>query len=82
MLMQQAQAEIELEPRAEDLATMDDQHALLQQLDNIMDSTGFTQVDHPGLVRFHMRRLLLRAIPTSKEIKLLHGILRSIRNSL
>jgi len=82
MLAQAAQAEIPVNPREEKLASMADQDALLKQLDEIMDSTGFTEVDHPGLVRFHMRRLLLRAIPTSKEIKLLHGILRSIRNHL
>jgi len=82
MLIQSAADDIEVDDRKESLASMADQDALLKQLDMIMDSTGFTQVDHPGLVRFHMRRLLLRAIPTSKEIKLLHGILRSIRNSL
>jgi len=82
MLTQALDATLEIEARKESLASMADQDALLRQLDKIMDSTGFTQVDHPGLVRFHMRRLLLRAVPTSKEIKLLHGILRSIRNSL
>lgn len=82
MLTQTAQTGIKIEHRQENLASMGDQEALLKQLDHIMEDTGFTQVDHPGLVRFHMRRLLLRAIPTSKEIKLLHGILRAIRNNL
>ena len=82
MLSQSETGDVQIERRQESLASMADQDALLNQLDHIMDDTGFTQVDHPGLVRFHMRRLLLRAIPTSKEIKLLHGILRAIRNHL
>ncbi len=65
-----------------ELASMGDQDAFLQQLDQVMQQTGYLEVDHPGLVRFHLRRLLLRALPTSKEIKMLHGILRSIRKHL
>lgn len=65
-----------------ELASMGDQDALLEQLDQVMQQTGYLELDHPGLVRFHLRRLLLRAIPTSKEIKMLHGILRSIRKHL
>lgn len=65
-----------------ELASMADQDALLEQLDQVMQQTGYLELDHPGLVRFHLRRLLLRAIPSSKEIKMLHGILRSIRKHL
>jgi len=65
-----------------ELASMGDQDALLEQLDHVMQDTGYLELDHPGLVRFHLRRLLLRAVPTSKEIKMLHGILRAIRKHL
>lgn len=68
--------------REEDLASMADQDALLNKLDEVMEKTGYLEMDNPGLVRFHLRRFLLRALPSSKEIKMLHGILRAIRNHL
>ncbi len=65
-----------------ELASMGDQNALLDQLDKVMQHTGYLELDHPGLVSFHLRRFLLRATPSSKEIKMLHGIIRSIRKHL
>ncbi|WNC71411.1 tRNA (cytosine(32)/uridine(32)-2'-O)-methyltransferase TrmJ [Thalassotalea psychrophila] len=50
--------------------------------ESAMQSTGFIQAKHPGIIMTKVRRLFNRARPDGKELKMLRGILASIDKSV
>jgi len=54
---------------------------LYQHFEEALKSTGFIVPSHPGLIMTKLRRLLNRARPDNKEVKMLRGILASVERS-
>jgi len=74
--------EVPIGPPPAERANAADIDAYLQHLNKIMDATGFSDGEKADLARYHLRRLFVRADPTLTELKLLHGILRSVGKKL
>lgn len=53
-----------------------------QHFEQSMLGTGFIQPKHPGMIMTKVRRLINRARPDGKELKMLRGILASIDKSV
>lgn len=73
----------------EQVSVEDEQYPLVeeterfyQHFESAMQSTGFIQPQHPGLIMTKVRRLINRARPDGKELKMLRGILASIDKSV
>jgi len=54
---------------------------LYEHFENALKATGFIVPSHPGLVMTKLRRLLNRARPDSKEVKMLRGMLASVERA-
>lgn len=54
---------------------------LYQHFEDALKATGFIVPSHPGLVMTKLRRLLNRARPDNKEVKMLRGILASVERA-
>lgn len=54
---------------------------MYQHFEDALKTTGFIVPTHPGLVMTKLRRLLNRARPDAKEVKMLRGILSSVERS-
>ncbi len=54
---------------------------LYQHFEKALKATGFITPNHPGLVMTKLRRLLNRARPDIKEVKMLRGILSSVEKA-
>lgn len=54
---------------------------MYEHFEQALKATGFIVPSHPGLVMTKLRRLLNRARPDSKEVKMMRGILASVEKS-
>ena len=54
---------------------------LYQHFEQALTATGFIVPSHPGLVMTKLRRLLNRARPDMKEVKMLRGMLASVERA-
>lgn len=54
---------------------------MYEHFEQALKATGFIVPSHPGLVMTKLRRLLNRARPDSKEVKMVRGILASVEKS-
>ncbi len=54
---------------------------LYEHFENALKATGFIVPSHPGLVMTKLRRLLNRARPDTKEVKMLRGMLASVERA-
>ncbi|WP_039849683.1 tRNA (cytosine(32)/uridine(32)-2'-O)-methyltransferase TrmJ [Grimontia indica] len=59
-------------PLAEDL------ERFYAHLEQVLDTTGFINKSHPGMVMTKLRRLFNRARPESQELNILRGVLSSV----
>ena len=66
----------------------DTEYPLVEETENMyahfeqaLLATGFINENHPGLIMTKLRRLLNRARPDAKEVKMLRGILASVERS-
>jgi len=69
-------------PRPPEKATVGDLEAYLEHLNDVLETTGFLEGEKAEQARLLLRRFHLRADPSQSELKLLHGILRSIRRKI
>jgi len=60
---------------------VEDTERLYQHFEDALKTTGFIVPSHPGLIMTKLRRLLNRARPDVKEVKMLRGILASVEKS-
>ncbi len=60
---------------------VEDTERLYQHFEDALKATGFIVPSHPGLIMTKLRRLLNRARPDVREVKMLRGILASVERS-
>ena len=60
---------------------IEDTERLYQHFEDALKTTGFIVPSHPGLIMTKLRRLLNRARPDVKEVKMLRGILASVERA-
>ncbi len=60
---------------------VEDTERMYQHFEDALKATGFIVPSHPGLVMTKLRRLLNRARPDVKEVKMLRGILASVERA-
>ncbi len=65
----------------EDYPLVEETERLYQHFEQALKATGFITPSHPGLVMTKLRRLLNRARPDAKEVKMLRGILSSVEKA-
>jgi tRNA (cytidine32/uridine32-2'-O)-methyltransferase len=79
---EQAAVEICNESTDEDeYPVVEDTERLYQHFEDALKATGFIVPSHPGLIMTKLRRLLNRARPDVREVKMLRGILASVERS-
>ena len=66
---------------AEEYPVIDETERLYEHFENALKATGFIVPSHPGLVMTKLRRLLNRARPDLKEVKMLRGMLASVERA-
>lgn len=65
----------------EDYPVVEETERLYQHFEDALKATGFIVPSHPGLVMTKLRRLLNRARPDNKEVKMLRGMLASVERA-
>ena len=65
----------------EEYPVVEETERLYQHFEDALKATGFIVPSHPGLVMTKLRRLLNRARPDAKEVKMLRGMLASVERS-
>lgn len=65
----------------EEYPVVEETERLYQHFEDALKATGFIVPSHPGLVMTKLRRLLNRARPDNKEVKMLRGMLASVERS-
>jgi tRNA (cytidine32/uridine32-2'-O)-methyltransferase len=65
----------------EEYPIIEETERLYQHFEDALKGTGFITPSHPGLVMTKLRRLLNRARPDIKEVKMLRGILSSVEKA-
>ncbi len=63
---------------SEQYPVVEETERLYQHFEQVLKTIGFITPNHPGLVMTKLRRLLNRARPDLKEVKMLRGILSSV----
>ncbi len=66
------------ESAEEEYPVVEETERLYEHFENALKATGFIVPSHPGLVMTKLRRLLNRARPDNKEVKMLRGMLASV----
>ncbi len=79
----------EAEPEGQEAVEGEEKYPLVEETERFyqhfeqsMSKTGFIQPKHPGQIMTKVRRLINRARPDGKELKMLRGILASIDKSV
>jgi len=67
-----------VEDDIEEFPVVEETERLYQHFEDALKGTGFITPSHPGLVMTKLRRLLNRARPDVKEVRMLRGILSSV----
>jgi len=70
-----------VEDDTEEFPVVEETERLYQHFEEALKGTGFITPSHPGLVMTKLRRLLNRARPDVKEVRMLRGILSSVEKS-
>jgi tRNA (cytidine32/uridine32-2'-O)-methyltransferase len=65
----------------EEYPVIEETERLYQHFEDALKATGFIVPSHPGLVMTKLRRLLNRARPDNKEVKMLRGMLASVERA-
>jgi tRNA (cytidine32/uridine32-2'-O)-methyltransferase len=65
----------------EEYPVVEETERLYEHFENALKATGFIVPSHPGLVMTKLRRLLNRARPDTKEVKMLRGMLASVERA-
>lgn len=65
----------------EEYPVVEETERLYQHFEDALKATGFIVPSHPGLVMTKLRRLLNRARPDNKEVKMLRGMLASVERA-
>ena len=65
----------------EEYPVVEETERLYEHFENALKATGFIVPSHPGLVMTKLRRLLNRARPDNKEVKMLRGMLASVERA-
>lgn len=65
----------------EEYPIVEETERLYEHFENALKATGFIVPSHPGLVMTKLRRLLNRARPDAKEVKMLRGMLASVERA-
>ncbi|XPF96397.1 tRNA (cytosine(32)/uridine(32)-2'-O)-methyltransferase TrmJ [Colwellia sp. RE-S-Sl-9] len=65
----------------EEYPVLEETERLYQHFEDALKATGFIVPSHPGLVMTKLRRLLNRARPDNKEVKMLRGMLASVERA-
>lgn len=60
---------------------IDETERMFEHFEQALKATGFIVPSHPGLVMTKLRRLINRARPDTKEVKMLRGMLASVEKS-
>ncbi len=63
----------------DEVATADEFEAALGHLQDVLLETGFLDHDNPARVADQLRRMVGRAVPTSRELAILRGIAAHVR---
>lgn len=69
------------ESAEEEYPVVEETERLYEHFENALKATGFIVPSHPGLVMTKLRRLLNRARPDNKEVKMLRGMLASVERA-
>jgi len=77
----QTTVDVDNEEANEEYPIIEDTERLYQHFEEALKSTGFIVPSHPGLIMTKLRRLLNRARPDVKEVKMLRGILASVERA-
>ena len=78
---QQHQASSQSNDDDTEYPVVDDTERMFEHFEQALKKTGFIVPSHPGLVMTKLRRLINRARPDVKEVKMLRGILASVEKS-
>lgn len=70
-----------VEGEIEEFPIVEETERLYQHFEEALKGTGFITPNHPGLVMTKLRRLLNRARPDVKEVRMLRGILSSVEKA-
>lgn len=65
----------------EEYPVIEETERLYEHFEDALKATGFIVPSHPGLVMTKLRRLLNRARPDTKEVKMLRGMLASVERT-
>jgi len=65
----------------EEYPVVEETERLYEHFEEALKATGFIVPSHPGLVMTKLRRLLNRARPDMKEVKMLRGMLASVERA-
>jgi len=65
----------------EEYPVIEETERLYEHFEEALKATGFIVPSHPGLVMTKLRRLLNRARPDAKEVKMLRGMLASVERA-
>jgi len=76
-----ANVEIKTDTQDEAYPVIEETERLYQHFEEALKATGFIVPSHPGLVMTKLRRLLNRARPDTKEVKMLRGMLASVERA-
>jgi len=75
---QQNNINIKQDEESEEFPVVAETERMYQHFEDALKGTGFITPSHPGLVMTKLRRLLNRARPDVKEVRMLRGILSSV----